>query len=52
MKHNLKITSALLLSAGAALLLSACGTRRVSRDISPQGVAGEVVFPEPATIVM
>lgn len=52
MKHNLKITRALLLSASAALLLSACGTRHVSRDISPQGVAGEVVFPDPAHIVM
>jgi outer membrane protein OmpA-like peptidoglycan-associated protein len=52
MKHNLKIASALLLSAGAALLLSACGTRHVSRDISPQGVAGEVVFPDPAHIVL
>jgi len=52
MKHNLKITRALLLSAGAALMLSACGTRHVSRDISPQGVAGEVVFPDPAKIVM
>ncbi len=52
MKHNLKISSALLLSIGAALLLPACGTRHVSRDISPQGVAGEVIFPDPAHIVM
>lgn len=52
MKHNLKISSALLLSVSAALLLSACGTRHVSRDISPQGVAGEVIFPDPAHIVM
>ena len=52
MKHNLKISSALLLSVSAALLFSACGTRHVSRDISPQGVAGEVIFPDPAHIVM
>ena len=52
MKHNIKIASALLLSVSAALLLSACGTRHVSRDISPQGVAGEVVFPDPANIVL
>jgi OmpA-OmpF porin, OOP family len=52
MKHNLKISSALLLSVSAALLLSACGTRHLSRDISPQGVAGEVIFPDPAHIVM
>jgi OmpA-OmpF porin, OOP family len=52
MKRTLKISSALLISVGAALLLSACGTRHVSRDISPQGVAGEVVFPDPANIVM
>ena len=52
MKHTLKISSALLISVGAALLLSACGTRHVSRDISPQGVAGEVVFPDPANIVL
>ena len=52
MKRTLKISSALLISVGAALLLSACGTRHVSRDISPQGVAGEVIFPDPANIVM
>lgn len=52
MKHNFKIASTLLLSVSAALLLSACGTRHVSRDISPQGVAGEVVFPDPANIVL
>jgi OOP family OmpA-OmpF porin len=52
MKHNSKISSALLISVGAALLLSACGTRHISRDISPQGVAGDVIFPEPAQIVM
>ncbi|KAF1706952.1 OmpA family protein [Pseudoxanthomonas sacheonensis] len=52
MKHQLKFCSMLLLTAGAALALSACGTRHVSRDISPQGVAGEVIFPDPARIVL
>lgn len=52
MKHHLKISSALLTSAAAVLLLSACGTRHISRDISQQGVAGEVVFPDAANIVM
>ncbi len=52
MKHQLKICSMLLLTVSAALALSACGTRHVSRDISPQGVAGEVIFPDPAHIVM
>jgi len=52
MKHDSKISSALLISVSAALLLSACGSRHISRDISPQGVAGEVIFPEPAKIVM
>ncbi len=52
MKQSLKISGALLISVGAALLLSACGTRHVSRDISPQGVAGEVVFPDATDVVM
>jgi len=52
MKHNSKVLSALFVSVGAALLLKACGTRHVSRDISPQGVAGEVVFPDPDRVVM
>lgn len=51
MKHNPKF-AVLLLSLGATLALAACGTRHVSRDISPQGVAGEVIFPDPAHIVM
>jgi len=34
------------------LLLAACGTRHVSRDISPDGVAGEVVFPDPAAVLL
>ena len=44
MKRNPKIAF-LLLSLGASLALAACGTRHVSRDISPQGIAGEVIFP-------
>ena len=52
MKHQLKICRMLLLTVGAALALTACGTRHVSRDISPQGVAGEVIFPDPAHIVL
>ena len=51
MRRNLKFSS-VLFSISAAFLLSACGTRHVSRDISPQGVAGEVIFPDPARIVM
>lgn len=35
----------LALATAAGLALSACSTH-VSRDITPQGVAGEVVFPE------
>jgi outer membrane protein OmpA-like peptidoglycan-associated protein len=52
MKHQIKICSMVLLAVGAAFALSACGTRHVSRDISPQGVAGEVIFPDPAHIVL
>ncbi|HEX7801545.1 MAG TPA: OmpA family protein [Pseudoxanthomonas sp.] len=52
MKHQLKFCSMLLLTTVATLALPACGTRHVSRDISPQGVAGEVVFPDPAHIVL
>jgi OOP family OmpA-OmpF porin len=33
-------------------LLSACGTRHVSRDISADGVPGEVVFPAPERAVL
>lgn len=39
-----KLTVAALLAA-MSLALAACGTTHVSRDISPQGVAGEVIFP-------
>ncbi len=52
MKHQLKLCSMLLFAIGASIALTACGTRHVSRDISPQGVAGEVVFPDPAHIVL
>ncbi|QWP75309.1 OmpA family protein [Lysobacter sp. K5869] len=33
-------------------LLAACGTRHVSRDISPDGVAAEVIFPAPERAVL
>lgn len=36
----------------ATLLLSACGTRHVSRGIDAQGQAAEVVFPEASRIVL
>lgn len=36
----------------SALLLTACGTRHVSKDITPEGRAGEVVFPDPDRIVL
>lgn len=52
MKRNSKIYGALLLSMGAAVLLAGCGTRHVSRDISPQGTAGEVIFPSLDKIVL
>lgn len=44
MKRTSKI-ALVLLSVGTSLFLSACGTRHVSRDISAQGIAGEVIFP-------
>lgn len=40
------------LVCGAAALLAACGTRHVSRDISAEGVAAEVVFPAPERAVL
>ncbi|HEX7804077.1 MAG TPA: OmpA family protein [Pseudoxanthomonas sp.] len=49
MKHSFRIAAAMLFSV---VLLSACGTTHVSRDISPQGVAGEVVFPSVDSIVL
>lgn len=52
MKRNSKIHGALLLSMGAAVLLAGCGTRHVSRDISPQGTAGEIIFPSVDKIVL
>ncbi|VXB00083.1 Outer membrane protein OmpA and related peptidoglycan-associated (Lipo)proteins [Luteimonas sp. 9C] len=41
-----------LLAIAVAGALSACGTRHVSRDISPEGVAGEVVFPDASGAVL
>lgn len=52
MNRNSKIYGALLLSMGAVVLLAGCGTRHVSRDISPQGTAGEVIFPSVDKIVL
>lgn len=46
-----KSTVAVLLTA-LSLALAACGTTHVSRDISPQGVAGEVIFPSVDGIVL
>lgn len=40
------ITPIALVVALSAGLLTACGTRHVSRDISPEGVAGDVIFPQ------
>jgi len=41
------------LVCGVAMgLLAGCGTRHVSRDISPDGVAAEVVFPAPQRAVL
>lgn len=52
MKSNFRISSVMLASMGAAILLSACGTTHVSRDISAQGVAGDVIFPSVDKIVL
>jgi len=52
MKRYSKIYLALLASMGVAVVLAGCGTRHVSRDISPQGTAGEVVFPSVDKIVL
>lgn len=41
--YNKAVATTLL--AALSLALGACGTTHVSRDISPQGVAGEVIFP-------
>ncbi|MCH6483913.1 OmpA family protein [Pseudoxanthomonas sp. LH2527] len=41
----------LWIACAVGLALSACGTRHVSHDISPAGVAGEVVFPDPADVL-
>ena len=34
------------------LALSACGTRHVSRDLSPVGTAADIVFPDPAGVLL
>ena len=47
-----KAARSALLAIAIASALSACGTRHISRDISPEGVAGEVVFPDPARAVL
>ena len=52
MKRYSKIYLALLASMGTVVLLAGCGTRHVSRDISAQGTAGEVIFPSVDKIVM
>lgn len=49
MKHSFRIAAAMLFPVA---MLSACGTTHVSRDISPQGVAGEVIFPSVDSIVL
>lgn len=41
-----------LLALAVAGALGACGTRHVSRDISPEGIAGEVVFPDASRAVL
>lgn len=42
----------LWVACAVGLALSACGTRHVSRDISPAGIAGDVVFPDPADVLL
>lgn len=42
----------LWIACAAGLALSACGTRHVSRDLSPAGTAGEIVFPDPADVLL
>lgn len=40
------------LACAIVLALSACGTRHVSRDISPVGAAAGIVFPDPADVLL
>ncbi|TDK28772.1 outer membrane protein assembly factor BamE [Luteimonas aestuarii] len=47
-----KIVATAVLCTTTALLLAACGTRHVSRDITPDGRAGEIVFPDVSRIVL
>lgn len=50
--HRAPIARTALIAVLAAGLLTACGTRHISRDISPEGVAGEVVFPDAQRAVL
>jgi len=50
--HRAPIARTALVAVLAAGLLTACGTRHISRDISPEGVAGEVVFPDPGRAIL
>ena len=52
MNQSSKKSVAAMLLAAMSLALAACGTTHVSRDISPQGVAGEVIFPSVDRIVL
>lgn len=52
MNQSFNKTTAAVLLAALSLALGACGTTHVSRDISPQGIAGEVLFPSVDKIVL
>lgn len=52
MNNTFSGARALVLGILAASVLSACGTRHVSRDISPEGTAGEVIFPDASRAVL
>ena len=52
MNQSSKKSIAAVLLAAMSLALGACGTTHVSRDISPQGIAREVIFPSVDRIVL
>lgn len=52
MNQSSKKSTFAMLLATMSLALAACGTTHVSRDISSQGVAGEVIFPSLDRVVL
>lgn len=52
MKHFSTPARSMLLALTVTAVLTACGTRHISRDISDDGRAGEVIFPAVEHIVL